>query len=218
MLRGVASRAVGIARIFARCEHTLPELKYPIEKGIPPVFTAKQLDLHYNKHHQSYVTNLNNLVTGTEYETHDVVETIMESAEDPAGLAIFNNASQHFNHCFFWDCMIPSGTTVPQTLKEKIEADFGSLEKFQDKFTATAATLFGSGWVWLTQNRRNKKLDIVATKNAGSPLTQNLYPLLTLDVWEHSYYLDHQNRRAEYINQWWKVVNWRFVEEQLARR
>eukprot|EP00699_Malawimonas_sp_californiana_P002122 EC716675.1.p1 GENE.EC716675.1~~EC716675.1.p1 ORF type:complete len:180 (+),score=32.12 EC716675.1:21-560(+) len=169
MLRAAASAVRGLASAITpavRGAHKLPELKYPIEKGIGAAVSPTTLDFHYNKHHATYVNNLNKPVAGTPYADLDLVSVITKSAKDSSSTSIFNNAAQHYNHSFLWDCMTPKGSEIPQTVKERIVADFGSVDAFKDKFSASALGVFGSGWTWLAQNPEGK-LSIVNTSNAG---------------------------------------------------
>lgn len=197
----------------SRSIHTLPTLDYPVSEGIAPCITAKQLDFHYNKHHNTYVLNLNKLVAGTRFETSPLDKIITETAYDAKTVAIFNNAAQHFNHSFYWKCMKPNtgdSAKAPQ-LVAKIVEQWGSFDKFQEEFTQKSVTFFGSGWCWLVLD--GASLTIWTGGNAQCPITENKLPILTCDVWEHAYYLDHQNRRAEYLEKFWKVVNWEFCEK-----
>mmetsp|Transcript_20452 Transcript_20452/g.28236 ORF Transcript_20452/g.28236 Transcript_20452/m.28236 type:complete len:225 (-) Transcript_20452:53-727(-) len=201
----------------SRSIFTQPPLQYDVAKGLAPIITPLALDLHYNKHHATYVANANRLVEGTKFEGKDLVTVVRESYGDSA--PIFNNTAQIWNHSFFFDCMAPVGETggPSEGLLKEINLHFETLEKFQTKFSEHAKGLFGSGWTWLVDN--DGHLEIMNTSNAGTPLTnpKNLVPLLALDVWEHSYYVDYHNRRPEYIENWWKIVNWTFVSEQLAQ-
>jgi len=196
----------------------LPPLKYPLDKGLAPVISPKALDLHYNKHHNTYVNNANRLVTGTEYENQKLVDVIKATAKARSQAVIFNNAAQIYNHTFFWDSMTPGGSEPSENLKQLLAKHFGSFDKFKEQFSHNATAVFGSGWTWLVDN--NGHLEIANTFNAGTPLTfegeQN--PLLTLDVWEHSYYVDHENRRPEYIKNWWSVVDWKSVETRFLSK
>jgi Fe-Mn family superoxide dismutase len=198
-----------------RTVFTLPVLDYEIAKGLAPVITPQALDLHYNKHHAAYIGNANRLVQGTKFENKDLVTVIRESYGD--NVPIFNNTAQIWNHSFFWKCMTPRDSAVepPAELKKQLEQHFGSVENFRTKFSDHAKALFGSGWTWLVDN--DGHLEIINTSNANTPLTSGpkVKPLLTLDIWEHSYYVDHQNRRPEYIEKWWECVNWEFVNKQL---
>lgn len=188
--------------------HKLPELPYA-KNALEPVITAETIDFHYGKHHQTYVTNLNNLIIGTEFETADL-ETIVKKSSG----GIFNNAAQVFNHTFYWESVTPGGTKLPESaLSNAINATFGSFEAMMEQFNKAALTQFGSGWAWLVKTSEGK-LEIVQTSNAGCPLTDGKTPILTIDVWEHAYYLMNQNRRAEYIENFAKIIHW----EKVAQR
>lgn len=189
--------------------HTLPDLPYAKE-ALEPHISAETLEFHHDKHHQTYVTNLNNLIEGTEFADKSL-EDIVTSA--PAG-GIFNNAAQVWNHTFYFNCMSPNGGGEPSgELAEAIDAAFGSFADFKEKMSTSAVTNFGSGWTWLVKG--NDGLEIVNTSNAGSPLTDGKKPLLTIDVWEHAYYIDKRNARPAYINSFWNVVNWDFVAQNM---
>lgn len=180
----------------------LPALPFEMN-ALEPHISKETLEYHYGKHHQAYVTNLNNLVPGTEFEGLSL-EEIMQKA---AG-GVFNNAAQIWNHTFYWNSLSPNGGGEPEgTLKEAIERDFGSVESFKEQFSKSAATNFGSGWTWLVQNS-DGKLAIVNTDDAGCPLTDGHKPLLTCDVWEHAYYIDYRNARPKYVEAFWNLVNW----------
>lgn len=186
-------------------EHKLPALPYEMD-ALAPTISKETLEYHYGKHHQTYVTNLNNLIKGTEFENASL-EDIIKKASD----GLFNNASQVWNHTFYWNCMSPNGGGEPAgALAETINSAFGSFAKFKEKFSTSAATNFGSGWTWLVQNS-DGSLAIVNTSNAGCPLSEGQTPLLTCDVWEHAYYIDYRNARPKYVEAFWTLVNWDFV-------
>ncbi len=190
-------------------KHILPELPYKWD-ALEPVISAKTIEFHYGKHHQTYVNNLNQLIVGTRFEEADLLTIIKESEG-----AIFNNAAQVWNHTFYFETFSASPKSKPEgKLLEMIEQKFQSFEKFKEQFTQKALTLFGSGWAWLVLDNKGE-LDILQTSNAVTPLRDGLKPLLTCDVWEHAYYLDYQNRRADYINEFWKIVDWKIVENRL---
>jgi Fe-Mn family superoxide dismutase len=190
--------------------YELPPLPYE-RNALEPHISAETLDFHYGKHHQSYVTNLNNLAPGTEYESLSLEEIIRKA---PAG-GIFNNAAQVWNHTFYWNCMAPDAGGEPEgALADAIRSAFGSFAEFQEKFASSAAGNFGSGWTWLV--RGNDGVEIANTSNAGNPMTDGKTPLLTCDVWEHAYYIDYRNARPNYVKSWWNLVNWDFVGKQLA--
>lgn len=194
---------------------SLPPLPYA-QDALAPHISANTLSFHYGKHHQTYVTNLNNLVKDTPLAGATLEEVIMASANDPAKVGIFNNAAQVWNHTFYWHSMKPNGGGAPKgDLAKKIDADFGGFDKFKDAFKQAGATQFGSGWAWLVLD--GGKLKVTKTGNADLPMVHNQKALLTMDVWEHAYYLDYQNRRPDYISTFLdKLVNWEFVEKNLA--
>jgi len=184
----------------------LPALPYAMD-ALAPAISKETLEYHYGKHHRAYVTNLNNLIPGTEFE-HMTLEEIMLKAKG----GIFNNAAQVWNHTFYWHSLSPQAGGEPTgELAEKIKKTFGSFEEFKTLFTKAATTQFGSGWAWLVKNNADE-LEIVQTSNAGNPLLEGKKPLLTCDVWEHAYYIDTRNDRAAYIANFWKLVNWKFAE------
>jgi Fe-Mn family superoxide dismutase len=190
-------------------EHTLPDLPYE-KNALEPHISAETLDFHHDKHHATYVTNLNNLIKGTEFEDKSLEEIV---ASAPAG-GIFNNAAQVWNHTFYFNCMGQNAGGEPTgSLSDAINAKFGSFADFKQAFTTSAATNFGSGWTWLVM--KDGELDIVNTSNAGCPLTDGMKPLLTVDVWEHAYYIDKRNARPAYLESWWNLVNWDFVASQM---
>ena len=191
--------------------HSLPDLPFA-KDALEPHISAETFEYHHDKHHAAYVTNLNNLVPGTEFEDKSL-EEIVTSA--PAG-GIFNNAAQVWNHTFYFNCMGPNAGGEPSgDLADTITETFGSFAEFKEKFSTSAVTNFGSGWTWLVKNA-DGKLEIVNTANAGCPLTAGLTPLLTIDVWEHAYYVDKRNARPAYVESFWNVINWDFVAGNLA--
>ncbi|WP_395787331.1 superoxide dismutase [Fe] [Aquimonas sp.] len=188
----------------------LPALPYARD-ALAPHISAETIDFHYGKHHQTYVTNLNNQIAGTDFEAKDL-EAIIRSSTG----GMFNNAAQVWNHTFYWNCLAPNGGGEPTgKLAEAINAAFGSFAEFKDKFTQTALTTFGSGWAWLVQ-RPDGSLALVSTSNAATPLTGDDRALLTCDVWEHAYYVDYRNARPKYVEAFWNLVNWDFVSRQMA--
>ncbi len=188
----------------------LPPLPYARD-ALQPHISAETIDFHYGKHHQAYVTNLNNLIKGTPHENQDLVE-IVKSSSGP----IFNNAAQVWNHTFYWNCMKPDGGGAPGgKLGAAIDKAFGSFDKFKEEFTKTSVGTFGSGWGWLVQ-KPDGSLGLASTSNAGTPLTGADKPLLTCDVWEHAYYIDNRNLRPKYVESFWNLVNWEFVESQMS--
>ncbi len=186
--------------------HLLPALPWAPD-ALEPHISAKTIEFHYGKHHQAYVTNLNNLIPGTPFENASL-EEIVKKAEG----GIYNNGAQVWNHTFYWNCLSPNGGGEPAgKLAEAIKAQFGSYEIFKDKFSTAAATLFGSGWAWLVINAEGK-LEIIQESNAGNPMRQGKTPILTCDVWEHAYYIDKKNMRPAYINAFWNLVDWKAAE------
>ena len=187
----------------------LPALPYS-KDALEPHISAETLDFHHGKHHQAYVTNLNNLVQGTPFQSMKLEDVIKESQG-----GIFNNAAQIWNHTFYWNSLSPKGGQAPTgQLADAINKYFGSFEQFKEQFTKCAVTTFGSGWAWLVKNAKGD-LEIVSTSNAGCPLTDGKTPLLTCDVWEHAYYIDYRNARPKYVESFWQLVNWEFAEKNL---
>lgn len=192
-------------------QFTLPALPFELD-ALAPVMSRETLEYHWGKHHQSYVTNLNNLIAGTAFEGQSLEEIIMKSEG-----GVFNNAAQVFNHTFFWNCLTPNGGGMPSgALLAAIEATWGSFEEFKKVFSASAAGNFGSGWTWLVK-KADGTLAIHNTSNAGTPMRDGMTPLMTIDVWEHAYYIDHRNARPAFIAAYFdKLVNWAFVEKNFA--
>ena len=192
----------------------LPKLDYS-KTSLSPIMSEETLELHHGKHHQTYITNLNNFIKDTELSKMSLEEIIIYSSKDKSKIGIFNNASQHWNHIMFWKCMKPKGGgAMPLKLKKRIEIDFGSTEEFKKQFIQAGITQFGSGWCWLSIN--NGKLVISKTPNAENTLIQKMKPILACDLWEHSYYVDYRNRRPEYLENFYeKLINWEFVDSQL---
>jgi len=188
----------------------LPALPYD-RTALAPHISAETIDFHYGKHHQTYVTNLNNMIKGTEFEALDLVAIIRKAQG-----GMFNNAAQVWNHTFYWNCLRPNGGGEPSgKLGDAIVKAFGSFAAFKEQFTNTAITTLGSRWAWLVQ-RPDGSLALVSTPNAATPLTGNDTPLLTCDVWEHAYYIDYRNARAKYVEAFWNLVNWDFAAKNLA--
>lgn len=188
----------------------LPALPYELN-ALEPHISKETLEYHYGKHHQAYVTNLNNLVPGTEYEGMSLEDIIMKASG-----GVFNNAAQVYNHTFYWHCLSPNGGGEPTgPLADAINQAFGSFADFKEQFSKTAVTTFGSGWAWLVKNS-DGKLAIVSTANAGTPMTDGQTALLTCDVWEHAYYIDYRNARPKYVETFWNLVNWDFVSSNFA--
>ncbi len=196
---------------------TLPPLPYA-KNALEPHITAHTLSFHYDKHHQTYVTNLNNLIANTDFAELSLDDIIQKTAQSPAHTSIFNNAAQVWNHTFYWESMTPNGGGAPTgALNDAITRDFGSFEAFRDTFKQAALTQFGSGWAWLVLTQ-DKTLKIVKTSNAECPTTLSMIPLITIDVWEHAYYLDFQNRRADYTDTFLAaLINWRFAESNFEK-
>ncbi len=191
-------------------QHSLPALPYEIN-ALAPHISQETLEFHHGKHHQTYVTNLNNLIPGTEFENLSLEEIVKKSSG-----GIFNNAAQVWNHSFYWNCLKPNGGGQPSgQLAAAINATFGSFDKFKEEFSKTAITTFGSGWAWLVKNA-DGSLALVSTSNAATPLTTGQTSLLTCDVWEHAYYVDYRNARPKYVEAFWNVVNWDFVAQNFG--
>jgi superoxide dismutase, Fe-Mn family len=192
--------------------HTLPPLPYA-ENALDPVISANTLGFHYGKHHKTYIDNLNKLITGTELADLSLEEIIAATAGKTDKSGIFNNAAQVWNHTFYWNSLSPKGGgNPPAELKQKIETSFDSVEACKKELATAATTQFGSGWAWLVQD--GDGLKVVKTGNADLPLSKGIKPLLTIDVWEHAYYLDYQNRRVDYVNAVLdKLINWSFAAD-----
>lgn len=186
---------------------TLPPLPYALD-ALEPQISRETLEYHYGKHHQAYVTNLNNLLPGSGFEGADL-ESIIQNSSGP----IFNNAAQVWNHSFYWQCLSPTPSEPTGALLQALNTRFGSVADFQAQFTKVALATFGSGWAWLCKTDTDQ-LEIISTSNAATPLSHPTQkPLLTCDVWEHAYYIDYRNARATYIEAFWKRVNWAFVAD-----
>ncbi len=191
-------------------QHELPPLPYE-KNALEPHISAETLEYHYGKHHQTYVTNLNKLVVGTEFENMALEEIVKKASG-----GIFNNAAQVWNHTFYWNCLSPSGGGAPSgALADAINQAFGSFDAFKEKFGTSAATNFGSGWTWLVKSA-DGGVEIVNTSNAATPLADGKTALLTCDVWEHAYYIDYRNARPKYVEAFWNLVNWDFVSGNFA--
>jgi superoxide dismutase, Fe-Mn family len=195
---------------------SLPPLPFP-DNALEPVISANTLSFHYGKHHKAYVDNLNNLVKGTDYESAPLERIITETAGKPDKVGIFNNGAQVWNHTFYWNCLRGGAGGKPTgRIAQMIESDLGGYDQFKKDFAQAAVTQFGSGWAWLVAE--GGKLKLVKTANADNPLTKGQTPLLTIDVWEHAYYLDYQNRRPDHVNAVIdKLLNWSFAEQNLAK-
>lgn len=190
--------------------HELPKLPYS-QDALQPHISAETLEYHYGKHHQTYVTNLNNLIKGTEFEAMSLEDIIKKSSG-----GVFNNAAQVWNHSFYWNCLSPNGGGSPTgLLADVINAKWGSFEAFKEAFSKAAIGTFGSGWAWLVKNASGE-LEIVSTSNAATPMTNGQTALMTCDVWEHAYYVDYRNARPKYVEAFWNLVNWEFIAANFA--
>lgn len=191
--------------------HNLPELPYS-QNALSPYISAETLQYHYGKHHVAYLEKLNKLIKGTEFESASLEDIIRNTAGD-----FFNNAAQVWNHNFYWNCLSPHNIGTPKNnLLDAISRDFENFNRFKDQFINAAISNFGSGWTWLVK-QADGKLKIKNTSNANNPLTDRLTPLLTCDVWEHAYYIDYRNARANYLDAFWKLINWDFVESNFNK-
>ncbi len=191
-------------------EHTLPALPYAMD-ALQPHISKETLEFHYGKHHQTYVTNLNNLIKGTEFENSSLDEIVKKSSG-----GVFNNAAQIWNHTFYWNSLSPKGGGKPTgALASAIDAKWGSFDAFKEAFTKSAVANFGSSWTWLVK-KADGSLDIVNTSNAATPLTTTDRPLITCDLWEHAYYIDYRNRRPDYLGAFWSLVNWDFAAKNFG--
>ena len=191
-------------------EHALPALPYPLD-GLQPHISKETLEFHYGKHHQTYVTNLNNLIKGTEFESASLEEIVTKSSG-----GVFNNAAQIWNHTFYWNSLSPKGGGAPSgALAAAIDKKWGSFDAFKEAFTKSAVGNFGSSWTWLVK-KADGSLDIVNTSNAATPVTTADTPLITCDLWEHAYYIDYRNRRPDYLGAFWSLVNWDFASKNAA--
>ena len=192
-------------------EHKLPDLPYSKE-ALQPHISAETLEYHHGKHHKAYVTKLNELIKGTEFENM-ALEDIIVKAEGP----VFNNAAQHWNHSFFWNCLSPNAGGNPDgKIADLINKKFGDFNKFKDEFSKMAVANFGSGWTWIVQTD-NGAIELMNTGNADTPLNHGKKALMTLDVWEHAYYIDYRNSRPDFIKAFWNLVNWNFVNENITK-
>lgn len=188
----------------------LPKLPYAMD-ALAPHLSEETLEYHYGKHHKAYVDNLNKLVPGTEFENKSLEQIIMK-ADGP----IFNNAAQIWNHTFYWNCLTPKSNNEPSgKLADAIKKKFGSFDEFKKLFTESGTKLFGSGWTWLAKNGQGD-IEIINESNAGLPMRKDKKALLTCDVWEHAYYIDYRNARPKYLETFWKIVNWDFVEQNFT--
>jgi len=212
---GVLAQAGEPIQADNNATYELPPLPFPLE-ALEPIISDDTLSFHYGKHHRGYVDNLNKLVAGTELAGLPLEEIIIQTAGKPDKAAIFNNAAQAWNHTFYWQCLTPGGSVIPAALEAKIQESFGSVEACKKELSAAAVSQFGSGWAWLVLDEG--KLKVIKTANADTPLTKGMKPLLTIDVWEHAYYLDYQNRRQEHVNYIIdKLLNWEFAAANLEK-
>ena len=189
-------------------KHLLPELPYALD-ALAPVMSADTLNYHYGKHLQTYLDNVNRMIEGTPFADMKLKYMITKAQG-----ALYNNAAQAFNHIIFFKQLTPTPTPISPLLTQALVARFGSVDAFKSEFSNAAAALFGSGWVWLALDANNV-LQIVPEPNAGNPITRNMRPLMCIDVWEHAYYLDYQNRRGDYIKNFWNLVNWDYIEKRM---
>ena len=192
----------------------LPSLPYAND-ALAPYMSSETLDFHHGKHHQTYVTNLNNLLKDHELQNSSLEDIVVKTSKDASMAGIFNNAGQHWNHILFWQCMKPNGGgSIPSELEGRLNSDFGSVEQFKEAFIQAGTTQFGSGWAWLAID--NGKLVVTKSPNASNPLVDGMKPILGCDVWEHSYYIDYRNKRPDYLKAFLdSLVNWEFVASQL---
>jgi Fe-Mn family superoxide dismutase len=196
----------------------LPELPFAYD-ALQPYMSSECFEFHHDKHHAAYVTNGNNLLEGSGFEDKTLEEIIVATSKDAAKIGLFNNAAQHWNHSFFWNCLKPNGggTSLPAAVQTKIDSDLGGYEKFKADFVDACVTQFGSGWGWLALNS-NGNLEIMKTANADTPMAHGKTALLTCDVWEHAYYIDYRNARPKYVEAFIdSMINWDFVSEQLKK-
>lgn len=189
-------------------KHLLPELPYALD-ALAPAMSADTLNYHYGKHLQTYLDNVNRMIEGTPFADMKLKDMITKAQG-----ALYNNAAQAFNHIIFFKQLTPTPTTISPLLTQALVARFGSVDAFKSEFSNAAVTLFGSGWVWLALDANNV-LQIVPEPNAGNPITRNMRPLMCIDVWEHAYYLDYQNRRGDYIKNFWNLINWDYIEKRM---
>mmetsp|Transcript_18190 Transcript_18190/g.25032 ORF Transcript_18190/g.25032 Transcript_18190/m.25032 type:complete len:226 (-) Transcript_18190:36-713(-) len=206
-----------VLSVVTAASKELPPLPYA-HNALEPFISQRTLEIHHGKHHAKYVNTMNTMISGTDLESQSL-EEIVKTAAKEGNQGLFNNAAQSWNHEFYWKCMSPQGGGGPPgKLKEMIESAFGSFDEFKKEFAAAGMTAFGSGWAWLVYDTNKNSLSVTKTIGAGNPMTEGLVPILTMDVWEHAYYLDHQNLRQNYIDKFLvSLVNWDFVSENLER-
>jgi Fe-Mn family superoxide dismutase len=198
-----------------RGRFTLPKLPWP-ENALEPVISARTISFHYGKHHKAYVDKLNELIAGTPYESMTLEEIVQKSAKKEKDKAIFHNAGQAWNHDFYWESMMPRGGTPSGKILDALKSSFGGVKEFNKEFAEAAVAQFGSGWAWLVKGKGGK-LEILTTADADTPIAHGKTPLLGVDVWEHAYYLDYQNRRPDHVKDWLeKLANWTFAEKNLS--
>jgi Fe-Mn family superoxide dismutase len=218
-LAGAAVSICGVRRAVSQASgpFSLPPLPYP-EGALTPVISSATISFHYGKHHRAYVDNLNKATEGTDLTSKSLEDIVKATAGDAARVGVFNNAAQDWNHIVYWNSMRPNGGGAPTgAIADRIKDSFGDYAKFRREFATTAVTQFGSGWTRLVQDQ-DKKLKVMKTSNADTPMARGITCLLTYDVWEHAYYLDYQNRRPDYVNAWLdKLVNWDFASRQHAQ-
>lgn len=195
--------------------HILPKLSYSYD-ALDPYIDTQTMEIHHSKHHQAYIDKLNDALKDTTWAEKPIEEILQNIDKLPQDkqIAVRNNGGGHYNHSLFWQYMTPGGGEISSKILDLVNNSFGSIEKFKEQFSASAVGRFGSGWVWLIQKDDN--LEIISTPNQDSPIMEGVRPLLALDVWEHAYYLKYQNRRPEYIENWWNVVDWDFVNQNLV--
>lgn len=209
--RTVQHKLTTLSEGIATMEHKLPVLPYALD-ALAPHISKETMEYHYGKHHQTYITNMNNQIKGTEFENMPLEEIVKKSSG-----GLFNNAAQSWNHTFYWFGFAPKGVALTENgaLAQAINAKWGSFDAFKEAFDKVAAGTFGSGWAWLVKTPAGE-LDLVSTSNAATPLTTDNKPLLTCDVWEHAYYIDYRNSRPNYLSNFWEIVNWSEVEKRFA--
>lgn len=205
-MRRVYILSINILIFMTMTSFTLPELPYA-KDALAPILSSETLEYHHDKHHAAYVTNLNNLIKGTEFENMDLTGIVRKSDG-----AIFNNAAQVWNHTFYFE-QFGHKTQIEGALADKIKSVWGSIDNFKKEFNAAGASLFGSGWVWLVSDDKGD-LRIVKESNAGNPMVAGLKPLMTFDVWEHAYYIDYRNARAKYLESLWEILDWSVIEKR----
>lgn len=195
-------------------EASLPPLDFDWKQGVAPVLSPRQVELHYTKHHKAYVDKLNSLTKESGKTIEEIADAAFKAGDSQK--VLYNQAAQHFNHSFYWKCLTPNGKAMPKALEEALTSTFGSVDKFKAQFEAQCVGNFGSGWTWLVYDPATSKLSIWNSSNAVMPQSHGLRPVFTVDVWEHAYYKDFENRRPDYVKELWKIINWEFVDQQLT--